>query len=1791
MRMRQWLTAAVPAADRAVALEEMGSAEGDPLKLPKGASAGPELESMDTKGPSTPARRCALCNCGDWSPHGQQELQRFEPAPDWPEQLVGHNPPGGPGHPPLELEPVGDDLAQIGFSEQVTPVQLFEPTEDARCSVCDGPGDLRDLVFCTGCGQHYHGGCLDVALTPRKRSGWQCPECKVCQTCRQPGQDSMMLVCEACDKGYHTFCMEPAIESLPTDSWKCKNCRVCSDCGRRPAELSPGCQWYQSYSLCQGCQQHRGAQNARGTPAHAPQPDPPAQTLTCPNCSEPMDVPIPSPEPVGCNEKPQPGGDPREGPLGAGGSPPGKPSPAELPPDELSLDKPLPDELPPDVQPPEEPPPVVEPPEEPPPLMEPPPLVQPSEEPPPLVQPSEEPPSLMQPSEEPPPLMLSHDKPPPDELPLEIPSLDKPPLDGAPLEQLPPNEQPLDVPPLNELPPNKQLLEKLPPDELPLDEPPLGKSPPDKLPLDKSPPDELPLDKLPPSELPLDKLPPSELPLDKSPPDERPLNKSPHDEPPPNELPLDALPPDELHTTKHPLDELPLEELPPAELSPEEPLPSEPPPEEDPTPPGLIPEVAVAEEAPALAPAVPPEEEMELELEPLLPPETAPPPPAPPDLRAVSPVLPRDPSPDTKEDEVPELRPPALPEPPSSPSTAMDTEPPGSPPPPLGSPVCAPAPTEPLEDEEMEMAGGEGESPASPPGAAPQASPAPELGPFPGLPEEEEEEEEEAPRLEREGTSGSSPPLSEEDALEEGRVGGDPEAKGSPLLLEPEELGPETPMEVCAAGEKLLGRGDEAGPEPPTLRPRPDILNEISNLSQGDTSSSFPGSEPLLGSPDPEGGGSLSLELGPALADASLQKEDAASLPLGAETDDSLLFEPAAKGDGDKSRRRSSPGRSRVKQLADVESSPSKEEDEDDDDTMQNTVVLFSNTDKFVLMQDMCVVCGSFGRGAEGHLLACSQCSQCYHPYCVNSKITKVMLLKGWRCVECIVCEVCGKASDPSRLLLCDDCDISYHTYCLDPPLQTVPKGGWKCKWCVCCVQCGAASPGFHCEWQNNYTHCAPCASLVVCPFCHQKYVEDDLLIQCRHCDRWLHAACNSLLTEEEVEQAADEGFDCSACQPYVVKPAVPTPPPEIAAIKAKEPEPQYFRFEGVWLTETGMAVLRNLSLSPLHKRRQRKGRPGALNGDGALEGGDPLGPDDKKDGDLDADELLKAEVGVEHMECEIKLEAPASPDRDIGADGDSGKGLEDPEESKKRKRKPYRPGIGGFMVRQRKSHTRLKKVSVVLAEVGREALSAEGHPEDGDDSTDGSAAAPDDDGKDDAKAEDLGPDEPKDSPDPGDTEKPASPGECALSSDLDKIPTEGSVSLGSLSGSVSLDSYSGICQSPFLDSRERSGFFSPDHCEPESPWASSSAATTPSTPTTPTTEGEGDGLSYNQRSLQRWEKDEELGELSTISPVLYANMNFPNLKQDYPDWSSRCKQIMKLWRKVPATDKAPYLQKAKDNRAAHRINKVQKQAESQINKQTKGEGLRKPERPSLHLRIPVPPGAQPVYIGSPPADTEGFLKPPPGAGAGPESPSELFLKLPPQSPAQVPSHDPYGAAPAYALEPRFPSPLGQSPTAGAAFQPFPGQPQPGPRPGPGSQPPEFHPTSPGTPRHQPGTPDPFLKPRCPSLDNLSVPGSPGARPPEALLSPLPFGEQKKGLEVKKEDGGSLGVCSPSYAPAMGYGDSSGGPHLSAVELKAPDVFKAPLTPRVSQVEPQSPGLGHRPLDPPPAGPLAPRPP
>ena len=66
---------------------------------------------------------------------------------------------------------------------------------------------------------------------------------------------------------------------------------------------------------------------------------------------------------------------------------------------------------------------------------------------------------------------------------------------------------------------------------------------------------------------------------------------------------------------------------------------------------------------------------------------------------------------------------------------------------------------------------------------------------------------------------------------------------------------------------------------------------------------------------------------------------------------------------------------------------------------------------------------------------------------------------------------------------------------------------------------------------------------------------------------------------------------------------------------------------------------------------------------------------------------------------------------------------------------------------------------------------------------------------------------------------------------------------------------------------------FSPDFSEPPSPWSGGGGGG----------EADGENLSYNQRNIKKWEKDEPLGNQATISPVLYANVNYPDLKKDFP--------------------------------------------------------------------------------------------------------------------------------------------------------------------------------------------------------------------------------------------------------------------------------------------------------------------
>lgn len=66
------------------------------------------------------------------------------------------------------------------------------------------------------------------------------------------------------------------------------------------------------------------------------------------------------------------------------------------------------------------------------------------------------------------------------------------------------------------------------------------------------------------------------------------------------------------------------------------------------------------------------------------------------------------------------------------------------------------------------------------------------------------------------------------------------------------------------------------------------------------------------------------------------------------------------------------------------------------------------------------------------------------------------------------------------------------------------------------------------------------------------------------------------------------------------------------------------------------------------------------------------------------------------------------------------------------------------------------------------------------------------------------------------------------------------------------------------------------------------------------------------------------LGSAATISAVLYANLNHPEWKNEFPNWPDRCKQILKKWRALASDKKTPYLQQAKDNRGAIRMKKAQ---------------------------------------------------------------------------------------------------------------------------------------------------------------------------------------------------------------------------------------------------------------------------
>ncbi|MGH0171527.1 UNVERIFIED_CONTAM: hypothetical protein FKN15_061518 [Acipenser sinensis] len=86
---------------------------------------------------------------------------------------------------------------------------------------------------------------------------------------------------------------------------------------------------------------------------------------------------------------------------------------------------------------------------------------------------------------------------------------------------------------------------------------------------------------------------------------------------------------------------------------------------------------------------------------------------------------------------------------------------------------------------------------------------------------------------------------------------------------------------------------------------------------------------------------------------------------------------------------------------------------------------------------------------------------------------------------------------------------------------------------------------------------------------------------------------------------------------------------------------------------------------------------------------------------------------------------------------------------------------------------------------------------------------------------------------------------------------------------------FSPIHRPPFSDScRDKKPQFNELVSEAAGSWAAPA----------PVLESEADTMSNAQRSTLKWEKEETLGEMATVAPVLYTNMNFPSLKEEFPE-------------------------------------------------------------------------------------------------------------------------------------------------------------------------------------------------------------------------------------------------------------------------------------------------------------------
>uniref|UniRef100_A0A0N5AVU6 Histone-lysine N-methyltransferase n=1 Tax=Syphacia muris TaxID=451379 RepID=A0A0N5AVU6_9BILA len=613
----------------------------------------------------------------------------------------------------------------------------------------------------------------------------------------------------------------------------------------------------------------------------------------------------------------------------------------------------------------------------------------------------------------------------------------------------------------------------------------------------------------------------------------------------------------------------------------------------------------------------------------------------------------------------------------------------------------------------------------------------------------------------------------------------------------------------------------------------------------------------------------------------------------------------------------------------DQESSSTEDGRHRDENDYIRTVVVTAEKQSYFKQVSICLICGSIGKDVEGTMVSCVTCGQSYHTFCVglHDKLNGTILKRGWRCLDCTVCEGCGEGRDESKLLLCDECDVSCHIYCLDPKLDEIPKGPWRCKWCSTCRRCGQQIPnGIDVSHMSGL--CETCFSLRKCPKCNRNYEIADHIIKCQHCNRWLHGKCEDLYGEDMLEAASENGFRCSLCRPQG---------------NALFNDASNLICDYVSMTKCAAEVL--------HTRNVPIVRPHSVSGELLVDHFMSRAhsfDDGYEDDDVENSQFTVTSgrgrggrgggPGRRTLRLGIGGFVVKQPrHRILAAEEDDGKFEEESgigqKPKLKRPRKPrrsqlednYPPSIQEaffglkpiegrnlleMTVKEPIMHNECTKASVSseacrelheLSESGTEAL-REGENFLGDlMDTDLLGMSEDLDIENLEMITDLLNDD--DEEDDG----------------LDVNIDDSSVNTGWSIQSGQSPFLSGSQQDLKVGGSERFG-------NPQSGYQKNSGVSQQSSYPLHTNVSQSGSRSNSQmddcvervnQATERWEEDEPLGDRATKAAVLYANINYPRLKEDYPLWNDRGKQIHRIWRSLEPGTRQEYVNKARENRAS----------------------------------------------------------------------------------------------------------------------------------------------------------------------------------------------------------------------------------------------------------------------------------